>query len=99
MAAIDYDLELRRAGATATGGISANPMGSADAEFGDSNQMTTSWITGSTGTSSGVPWPIYALSSPITVPAPEPGMLSLLGAAVAGFGGAFFVRRRAKNKV
>jgi hypothetical protein len=84
-------------GATAAGGISSNPMGSSDAEFGNSNQSNSSWITGSTGTPSSTPWPIYALSSPITV-VPEPGTISLLVTGLAGLGGIFFARSRARMK-
>ena len=69
-------------GATAAGGISANPLGSTTPEFGESTLSTSGWITGfSQGQT---PWPIYALSSPITV-VPEPGTLALLafGAVLA----------------
>lgn len=81
-------------GATATGGISANPMGSAEPEFGESTFTTSSWITGFGGDGNGISWPVYALSSPITV-APEPGTLSLLAACLAGLGGVLLARRRA----
>jgi hypothetical protein len=80
-------------GATSAGGISANPLGSSFAEFGFSDQTSANWIAGSNNTSSGIGWPIYALSSPITV-VPEPGTLSLILVAVVSLGGILFTHRR-----
>jgi hypothetical protein len=70
-------------GADALGG-SLNPLGSANPEFGFSDQTSTNWITGNT-LSNSIPWPLYALSSPITV-VPEPATLSLLGTGLLALG-------------
>jgi hypothetical protein len=101
LAPVNYDengngppITLIWTGATSAGGISGSPLGSADAEFGNSNQSGSGWITGSNNTPSSIAWPIYALSSPITV-VPEPGTISLVAAALAGFGGIFIRRRHA----
>jgi hypothetical protein len=69
-------------GADSVGG-SLNPLGSATPEYGDSNASTTGWITGdpSGAFSAGTPWPLYALSSPITV-VPEPASFGLLVAGL-----------------
>jgi hypothetical protein len=89
-------IDLIWTGATALGAVSSNPLGSSDPEFGNSTATSTSWITGSSGDPASIVWPVYALSSPITV-VPEPTTLSLLGVALLGLGGFFFTRRRRKT--
>jgi hypothetical protein len=88
-------IDLIWTGATAAGGIPSNPLGSAVPEFGNSNDSNSNWITGLSGDGSNIPWPVYALSSPITV-VPEPAALSLAG-AIACLGGILFVRRGRKT--
>jgi hypothetical protein len=39
---------------------------------------------------------LYAISSPITIPVPEPATFTLLGAALLGLGVVYLRRRRAK---
>jgi hypothetical protein len=63
-------------------GASLNPLGVADPEFGLSSSSGSAWMASANNTPAGVPWPIYVLSSPITV-VPEPGTISLLAAMVA----------------
>ena len=77
-------------------GSSLNPLGSANPEFGFSDQTSTSWITGQT-LSNSIPWPLYALSSPITV-VPEPATLSLLGAGLLAIGAVVSASRSRRIK-
>ena len=92
-------------GANADGSISSPngwwSLGSIDngmgASFGYSNQ-TTQWLAsgnGAIGPNSN-PFPLYALSSPITAPTPEPSTLTLLGSALLGLGVVYLRRRGAK---
>jgi hypothetical protein len=70
--------------------------------FGDPGSTTNSqyWMTAGhdnldyLGTT--IYHPVYALSSRITVPAPEPGTLALLGSALLGLGVVYLRRRGAK---
>jgi hypothetical protein len=93
LAPIQYDengnsppINLIWTGADSLGG-SLNPLGTSTPEYGDSNATTTGWITGDPdgAFSNGVAWPLYALSSPITV-VPEPATLSLLGTSLFALG-------------
>jgi hypothetical protein len=52
------------------------------------------WLDGSLSAISTLERPIYALSSAITMPAPEPATLTLLGSALAILGGARLLQRR-----
>lgn len=60
-------------------------------DFGESTFSTGGWIHGSIDTQA-TAWPLYALSSPITV-VPEPGTFTLLAVGAAAIG-TFALRRR-----
>jgi hypothetical protein len=72
-------------------GHALNPLGGADPEYGLSNSSTANWAAFAADTPAGIPWPIYVLSSPITV-VPEPSTISLFAIALAGT--AIMLRRR-----
>ena len=106
LSAIDYDqngtlvaqsagTNLIWTGATALGAVSANPLGASSPEYGMANATSSNWITGN-NLSNSIRWPVYALSTPITV-VPEPTTLSLLGAAMLALGRFLFTRRRMKT--
>jgi hypothetical protein len=72
------------------------PLGAAQAEFGlDYSNADPLWF--SAGNSDSAPtqsFPLYALSSTITVPTPEPATITLLGSALLLLGGMRMLRRR-----
>jgi hypothetical protein len=75
--------------------VGASPMGGGLVTFGDPHQASGGrWaeaIPGATSPST-ILGPLYALSSPITVPTPEPASLTLLVTALLAIGGMRFVR-------
>jgi hypothetical protein len=79
---------------SSTSGTSLNPLGGpSDPEYGLYNSSGASWIASANNLSAGIGWPIYVLSSPITV-VPEPGTLSLMAVALLCGAGAVLQRRR-----
>ena len=78
-------------------GFPTRVLGSPDAAIvGISFLDDSSWLVDSSQFTSGVR-PLYALSSPITVPTPEPTTLTLLGSALFLIGGHRFVRWRRRR--
>jgi hypothetical protein len=74
-------------------GAALNPLGStSDPEYGLYSSADAGWIASADNLPSTIPWPVYVLSSPITV-VPEPGTLSLIAAALFFCGAARAVLR------
>jgi hypothetical protein len=72
-----------------------NPLGQdAEAEVGLDHATTTRWLSDEPEIVEGTALPLYALSTVITSPVPEPATLSLLVSALLGLAGAFYLRRR-----
>ncbi len=72
-----------------------NALGQSNPTWGYSGSSSMAWIDDSTASSSSE-FHVYALSSPITVPVPEPAILTLLGSAVLGLGVVCLRQRRAR---
>lgn len=105
--AIDYDQfgltgnSLAWTGSLSNGSAAgASPMGGALVTFGDPHQANSGhWaesVPGATSTST-ILGPMYALSSTLTVPTPEPATLTLLVAAFLTIGGMRLLRRRQRT--
>jgi hypothetical protein len=71
-----------------------NSLGSADPVYGFIGLNYGDWLAGAYGPSM-EDYALYGISSPITVPTPEPATLTLLGSALLGFGVIYLRRRRA----
>jgi hypothetical protein len=79
---------------SSTSGTSLNPLGGpSNPEYGLYNSAGAGWIASNNNFSAGIGWPIYVLSSPITV-VPEPGTMSLVSVALLCGAGAVLRRRR-----
>ncbi len=79
---------------SSTSGAALNPLGSvSDPEFGLYSSSGASWIASADNLPAAIPWPIYAISSPVTV-APEPGTLSMIVVALVCSGAALLRGRR-----
>jgi hypothetical protein len=75
------------------GGRTSFPLGTADPEAGMLD--SSDWLYGQQFPASDI-FSLYAISSPITVQAPEPATLTLLGSALLGLGVVYLRRRRAE---
>ena len=62
-------------------------------EFGDSQLKTAAWIEFLRQNSTAA-HTLYALSTPLTVPTPEPATITLLGSALSLLAGFYLLRRR-----
>jgi hypothetical protein len=71
-----------------------NALGQSDPTWGYSGSSSMAWIKGGTASSSSE-YHVYGLSSPITVPVPEPATLTLIGSALLGLT-VVYLRRMAK---
>ncbi|HEY4309157.1 MAG TPA: hypothetical protein VGN12_06865 [Pirellulales bacterium] len=83
-------------GSNGLGGVVSNgQMGNDnDVAQGLSSAVNTSWIFNQNTTQSVNSFPIYALSSPITVPTPEPSTVAILGSGLLIPIGHYFLRWR-----
>jgi hypothetical protein len=73
------------------------PLGTTSPIAGDATQLGTKWIL-STQLAPSTQEPIYALSSAITVPVPEPATLTLLVVGLLVIGGRLLLRSRAGRR-
>ena len=83
-------------GTLTSGASSTSPLGTATPIFGVSGYTNFYWID-NFGSDARVPLQMYAISQPLTVPAPEPSTIVL--ATLAGFGAiAYYARRRMADR-
>jgi hypothetical protein len=69
-------------------------LGTANVEYGAANLGGGSWLQRNIQEPA-LPNPLYGLSSPITVPSPEPATITLFGSALSLLAGYRLLRRRA----
>ena len=75
-------------------GHSDRPLGLSNPFTGDATDVSSSGhFLEDTTNSQTIPFPLYALSSPITVLAPEPATITMLGSALVMLGGIRLLRR------
>ena len=93
---VQYDQFGRSALGTVFTGIGGGPLGAIDVvEYGDAYSLREWASAGVEPVEYGVTTgSVYALSSAITVPTPEPATITLLGSALLLIGGVQFARRR-----
>jgi hypothetical protein len=78
------------------GSHEAGPFQFSNAGYAGSIYLNGGWIFPGALLDQSSTFPLYALSSPIAVPVPEPATLSLLGPALLGLGVVCLRRRRLK---
>ncbi len=83
-------------GSLADGSAAAFPLGSETPYFGDTSSTTPPWLSSDFEPPARLEFPFYALSSPITVTAPEPSSIALFAVGLIALG--FHGGRRERRK-